>query len=61
MTKVNFGSASAAFQVVSATEVTATAPAGKKTVDVTVTGPGGTSLKVSRDRYSYLARPVVKR
>ena len=51
---VSFGSVSAKFTVKSATEIVATAPhhaAG--TVDVTVTGPGGTSPVVSADRFTY--------
>ncbi|MFJ9468014.1 IPT/TIG domain-containing protein, partial [Streptomyces caniferus] len=40
---VRFGAVSASFVVVSGTQITATAPAGSGTVQVTVTGPGGTS------------------
>ena len=57
---VNFGSASAtSFTVNSDMSITAVAPAGTGTVDVTVTAPGGTSALGSSDRFSYLARPAV--
>ncbi|WP_412566046.1 beta strand repeat-containing protein [Streptomyces decoyicus] len=42
-TVVRFGVVSASFVVNSGTQITATAPAGSGTVQVTVTGPGGTS------------------
>ena len=42
--------------VVSATQITATAPAGSAgTVDMTVTTPGGTSATNANDRYTYAA------
>ena len=43
----------------SATQITATAPAGTGTVDVTVTTRGGTSGTSSADQYSYVAAPAV--
>jgi hypothetical protein len=43
-TGVSFGASPASFTANSDTSVTATAPAGTGTVDVTVTTPGGTSL-----------------
>ncbi|MFF4483233.1 IPT/TIG domain-containing protein [Streptomyces sp. NPDC001520] len=54
-TAVRFGSASASFTVVSDTQITAVAPPGSGTVQVTVTGPGGTSNGLA---YSYVAAPV---
>nr|WP_308343867.1 IPT/TIG domain-containing protein [Streptomyces sp. MK37H] len=55
-TAVRFGSTPASsFTVVSATQITAVAPAGSGTVQVTVTGPGGTSSGVA---YSYVAVAV---
>ncbi|MFE2448283.1 IPT/TIG domain-containing protein [Streptomyces sp. NPDC059426] len=55
-TAVRFGSASASsFTVVSATQITAVAPPGSGTVQVTVTGPGGTSNGLT---YSYISAPV---
>ncbi|TMU92950.1 IPT/TIG domain-containing protein [Streptomyces sp. DASNCL29] len=52
-TAVRFGAVNAtSFTVVSATQITAVAPAGSGTVQVTVTGPGGTSNGVS---YAYVA------
>lgn len=57
-TGVSFGGAPASsFAVVSPTTITATAPAGTggSTVDVTVTGPGGTSAAVPGARFSYAA------
>ncbi|MGX7760475.1 IPT/TIG domain-containing protein [Streptomyces angustmyceticus] len=52
-TAVRFGSTPAtSFTVVSDTQITAVAPAGTGTVQVTVTGPGGTSNGVS---FTYVA------
>ena len=55
-TGVQFGVTSAtAFTANSATQITATAPAGAAgTVDVTVTTPGGTSALSAADRYTYV-------
>lgn len=53
------GSAAAAFTVNSATQITATSPAGTGTVDVRVTTTGGTSATSSADRFSYVAGPTV--
>ncbi|WP_228053221.1 IPT/TIG domain-containing protein [Streptomyces antimycoticus] len=56
-TAVRFGAANAtSFTVVSATQISAVAPPGSGTVQVTVTGPGGTSNGLA---YSYVAVPVV--
>lgn len=56
-TAVRFGSTPAAsFTVVSDTHITAVAPAGSGTVQITVTGPGGTSNAVP---YTYQAAPLV--
>ena len=53
-TAVAFGStAAAAFTVSSATQITATSPAGIGTVDVTVTTPSGTSPTSSADQFIY--------
>ena len=56
-TQVKFGTTAANNVVVdSATQITATSPAGSVgSVNVTVTGPGGTSATVSADQFSYLA------
>jgi hypothetical protein len=59
-TGVSFGGTPAtAFNIVSPTSITATAPPseGGSTVDVTVTGPGGTSVAVPGARFSYIASP----
>jgi hypothetical protein len=56
VTAVKFGSVSAVFTVVSATQINATAPAGTGSVSVTVTTPGGTSNGVA---YAYVAVPTV--
>jgi PKD repeat protein len=57
---VDFGSKSAlAFSDISATKVSATAPPGTGTVDLTVKGPGGTSTAVNADHFTYLAKPDV--
>jgi hypothetical protein len=60
-TAVLFGTTAAtAFTVVSATQITATAPAGTAgTVDLTVTTPYGTSATSAADHYSYVAAPTV--
>ena len=57
---VHFGAAAASsFKVVSAATMTATAPAGVGTVDVTVTTPAGTTPAAPADRFTYQARPAV--
>ncbi|MFE3884825.1 IPT/TIG domain-containing protein, partial [Streptomyces lydicus] len=55
---VRFGGVSASFVVNSATQITATAPAGSGTVQVTVVGPGGTSNGVSFT-YTAVSAPVL--
>ena len=60
VTAVRFGSnAAGSFTVNSATQITATSPAGIGTVDVTVTTPGGTSAISSADQFTYPAAPTV--
>jgi len=55
-TAVEFGPGNpATITADSATQITATAPAGSGTVDVTVTTAGGTSAVVSADEYTYVA------
>ncbi|MBJ7598483.1 MAG: IPT/TIG domain-containing protein [Candidatus Dormibacteraeota bacterium] len=56
-TAVNFGTlAATGFVVNSPSSLTAVAPAqSASTVDVTVTGPGGTSAAVATDHFAYLA------
>jgi IPT/TIG domain len=56
-TSVTFGSASASsFSVDSSNQITAIGPAtGASTVDVRVTGPGGSSEPVSADKYTFTA------
>jgi Regulator of chromosome condensation (RCC1) repeat/IPT/TIG domain len=55
---VKFDAADAAsFTVNSATSITATAPPGTGTVDVTVTTAGGTSATGSADRFTYVPNP----
>jgi hypothetical protein len=59
-TDVDFGAtAAAAFTVDSATQITATSPAGSGTVHVTVTTPGGTSAAGSDDSFAYFGQPAV--
>lgn len=54
VTAVHFGTRSATkVSVVSPTSLVATSPAGPGTVNVSVTGSGGTSLDVAADRFSY--------
>jgi len=53
-TALKFGTAAASFSVASATQISATAPAGSAgTVDVTVTVPTGTSVPSAADRFTY--------
>ena len=61
-TAVHFGSASAtSFSVTSQHKITAIAPAGTGTVDVTVTTPEGTSPTSSVDQFSFVPiQPVVE-
>ncbi|PDT74658.1 hypothetical protein CO675_24730 [Bradyrhizobium sp. C9] len=55
-TAVHFGAASAtSFAIDSNEQITAVAPAGTGTVDVTVTSPSGTSSTSPVDRYTYVA------
>ncbi|MDN2715587.1 IPT/TIG domain-containing protein [Janthinobacterium sp. SUN120] len=59
-TAVTFGgSAASGFTVNSATQITATAPAGTGTVDVRVTTAGGTSATSANDQFTYVGAPVV--
>lgn len=59
-TDVKFGNTSAFnFTVDNPTQITATAPAGIGTVDITVTTPGGTSASNDADQYSYIPAPTV--
>ncbi|MFG3308937.1 IPT/TIG domain-containing protein [Streptomyces wuyuanensis] len=56
-TSVLFGGSSASFTVVSSTQITATAPAGAAgSVQVSVTGPGGTGNTLP---YGYMAAPTL--
>ncbi|NHQ93027.1 autotransporter domain-containing protein, partial [Janthinobacterium lividum] len=60
-TAVTFGATAATgFTVNSATQITATAPAGSSgTVDVRVTTPGGTSATSAADQFTFVAAPAV--
>jgi subtilase family protein/Big-like domain-containing protein/IPT/TIG domain-containing protein len=59
-TAVRFGgNAAGTFSVVSATQITATSPAGTGTIDVTVTTPGGTSGTGTADQFTYESAPTV--
>jgi hypothetical protein len=58
-TAVKFGTIAASFSVTSATEISATSPAGTGTVDVSVTTPNGTSSVVSADQFTYNPAPAV--
>jgi alpha-tubulin suppressor-like RCC1 family protein len=58
-TAVRFGSAEATFTVNPDGSLTAISPAGSGTVDVTVTGPTGTSSITSADRFTYIPAPSV--
>jgi sugar lactone lactonase YvrE len=57
---VSFGEHSASsFEVVSASTIKATAPAGMGTVDVKVTSAGGTSATSAADKFGYASVPTV--
>jgi len=59
-TAVSFGATAATgFSINSATQITATSPAGTGTVDVTVTTPGGTSATSAVDQFTYVPAPVI--
>ncbi len=60
-TSVHFGTATvSSYQVVTDTQITATTPAhSAAAVNVTVTGPSGTSPTNAASRYTYLAPPTV--
>ncbi|MET4170850.1 hypothetical protein ABIB99_001932 [Bradyrhizobium sp. LA6.1] len=58
-TAVTFGATAAGFTVNSATQITATSPAGAGTVDIRVTTVGGTSAMSAADQFSYAATPAV--
>src|SRR5262245_15280244 len=58
-TVVRFGNnAAGSFTVNSATQITATSPAGVGTVDVTVTTEGGTSATSTADQFTYVPAPA---
>jgi alpha-tubulin suppressor-like RCC1 family protein len=58
-TAVRFGSTTASFTVNSGSSITAIAPPGSGTVDVTVTAPAGTSSTNPADRFSYVPAPTI--
>jgi CSLREA domain-containing protein len=59
-TAVKFGTAEAtSFTVNSSGFITATAPAGTGTVDVTVAAPGGTSATSAADQFTYLLPAII--
>ena len=59
-TAVKFGSKSAtSFKLVSETSITAVAPVGTGTVNVTVSTPGGESAISTADQFSYVPAPTV--
>jgi alpha-tubulin suppressor-like RCC1 family protein len=61
-TAVRFGTAEAAsFSVNSPTSITAIAPPGTGTVDITVTTPSGISPPSAADRYTFQAAPTVEK
>jgi hypothetical protein len=56
-TAVSFGGTAASFTVNSATQITATSPAGSGIVDIRVTSPNGTSAISTADQFTYVAPP----
>jgi hypothetical protein len=62
VTSVQFGNTPArAFKVLSSAAVSAEAPAGTGSVDITVTSASGTSATSAADRYGYVPPPTVER
>ena len=60
VTAVSFGGAPAtSFTVNSSTQITAIAPAGSGTVNVTVTTAGGTSVTAAANQFTYIPAPTV--
>jgi hypothetical protein len=57
-TAVRFGTVEGGIIGVSDTLISAASPAGTGVVDVTVTGPGGTSATSNADRFTYATAPV---
>lgn len=58
-TAVNFGATAASYVVNSATQITATSPAGTAgLVDITVTTAAGTSATSAADQFTYVAAPA---
>ena len=58
-TQVLFGSTPATYFEDGATDITATAPAGTGTVDITVINDAGTSATSAADEFTYMTGPVV--
>ncbi len=58
---VQFGGSNAGFTVESANRISAVAPPGHGTVDVTVTTGYGTSATSPADRFSYVAAPTISK
>jgi uncharacterized repeat protein (TIGR02543 family) len=58
-TGVKFGTSDAVFTVNSATQITATAPAGTGEVNVTVITPGGTSTVALYGKFTYVSPPTI--
>ena len=58
-TGVKFGTSDATFTVDSATQITATAPAGTGEVNVTVITPGGTSAVALYGKFTYVSPPTL--
>jgi hypothetical protein len=56
---VDFGSVAVGVSVVNSTEVTASAPPGSGSVDVTVTTPFGTTATSPADAFTFVAAPVI--
>ena len=58
-TGVKFGTSDAVFTVNSATQITATAPAGTGEINVTVITPGGTSAVALYGKFTYVSPPSI--
>jgi hypothetical protein len=59
VTAVKFGAADATITQLTDRQVTATAPTGQGTIDITVTTPVGTSAITAADKFTYIPPPAI--
>jgi alpha-tubulin suppressor-like RCC1 family protein len=61
VTSVHWGATEVPFSVLSDTAIRVTSPAGSGSLDVTVSGPEGTSTTCAGDTFHYVERPVLSK